>query len=489
LANTAGSTAPNQELLPSIIDDLDFSLIGASNDLFDSNQGADPARSISPQYYSSVITGPSTAPPLYCSKSPNYFEEPYRRQSLSKPIPTTCDCNTQPTLSPTHFPGRRSDAGPPHQMPISQHEAPEERQNVCYQLTPAGESCNNRPRSGCAHMRCSSLSEHEQQDWQNQGMDLTDVNTPLLSLSIPAQARLPSEMRLPTPGDSASSSSTKSPPTVRAVLPATNPDSHVQNDTSNSNSAAITTTTTKTNTSTMQQSSSPSADLETRFERIFDAIEEAGFDSIDSMAASYYTARFPAGSLCAAAQSLSRRRHLRSFLEDVRDAARRWDAGESQGYQEATIKSATGVYVEELAGLRDRAAAAGCVGTGISGMGGTGGATRTDSVKRIRDAVLDEEMVKLLKDEKRLLRERVRSPSHFLYCFYSYSYSTFHTSFASSPLLSLQTSPDFFFQLTHRPIHQTPENWSFLMELARSAGLSQPESSQIVCLFLCLLMG
>jgi hypothetical protein len=138
-----------------------------------------------------------------------------------------------------------------------------------------------------------------------------------------------------------------------------------------------------------------SADLETRFERIFDVIEEAGFDSIDSMAACYYTTTFSPNSPCASAQSLSRRRHLRKFLEDIRESARGWDAGESRGYQEGIIKCTTSVYTDEL----------GCI---KNDLGRAGAVARVDSMKRIRDAVLDEETVRLLKDEKRLLREKVR---------------------------------------------------------------------------------
>jgi hypothetical protein len=110
------------------------------------------------------------------------------------------------------------------------------------------------------------------------------------------------------------------------------------------------------------------------------------------MAACYYTMTFSPNSLCASAQALSRRRYLRKFLEDVRQGARGWNVGEAQGYQEGIVGSAVSVCVEELGRLRE----------GMSGEGGS-----VESVRRIREAVLDREMIGGLREEKRLLKERV----------------------------------------------------------------------------------
>lgn len=325
--NTAASTASNQDLIPAMIDDLDFSLICGPNDMFNSNQGTNPARSMSPQYYSSVFAAPSTAPPLFGSKSPNLIEEHFRRQSMPKAMSATSECNPKSALMPTRFPSLWSDAGRQYQTPTTQYEVIEERQNICCQLAPAEEPCS-RTGSSCTNLHHPSLSKHEQQDWQNQGVDLTSTNFPISRVSIPTQRQFPPEASLPTPINSAPSSSTKSPLlTMQSAFssnqPVPNPYLHY----------------TTAHSSTTPRIASP--DLETRFKRIFDAIEEPGFDSIDSMAACYYTTTFPSNSLCASAQSLSRRRDLRKFLEDIRESARGWDAGESQGYQEGIIMSAT----------------------------------------------------------------------------------------------------------------------------------------------------
>lgn len=352
--------------------------------MFNSNQGTNPARSISPQYCSPVFAAPSTSPPFFGSKGPNLLEGHFRRQSMPSAISTTCECNPKSALVPTRFPPLWSEACRQHQIPTTQHEVLEERQNICCQSTPSEEPCS-RTGSSCTNLYRPSVSEHEQRDWQNQGIDLTSMSSPLSRISIPTQGRLPSEAHLLTPINSAPSSLTKSPLlTAQSALPSNQPvPNPYLHDTTAQSSATRRTA---------------STDLETRFELIFDAIEEAGFDSIDSMAGCYYTTTFPPNSLCASAQSLSRRRHLRKFLEDIRESARGWDAGESQGYQDGIIMSATCVYVDELGWLKDR---------GCSGTAGAGVVASVDSMKRIRDAALDDEMVRVLKDEKRLLRERV----------------------------------------------------------------------------------
>lgn len=99
---------------------------------------------------------------------------------------------------------------------------------------------------------------------------------------------------------------------------------------------------------------STSLSLETRFERILKLVEEAGFDTLDGMAAAYYTAKFQPDSRVHYAQSQSRTRYLRPFLQALNVNSTDWPPQEVAGYKDGTARSAVGVYVEELAGLRQR---------------------------------------------------------------------------------------------------------------------------------------
>lgn len=94
--------------------------------------------------------------------------------------------------------------------------------------------------------------------------------------------------------------------------------------------------------------------LEARFERILELVEEAGFDTLDGMAAAYYTAKFQPDSRAYYAQSQSRTRYLRPFLQALNVNSTDWPRREAAGYKDGIARSAVGVYVEELAGLRQR---------------------------------------------------------------------------------------------------------------------------------------
>lgn len=97
-----------------------------------------------------------------------------------------------------------------------------------------------------------------------------------------------------------------------------------------------------------------SLSLETRFERILELVEEAGFDTLDGMAAAYYTAKFQPDSRAHYAQFQSRTRYLRPFLQALNINSTDWPRREAAGYKDGIARSAVGVYVEELAGLRQR---------------------------------------------------------------------------------------------------------------------------------------
>lgn len=97
-----------------------------------------------------------------------------------------------------------------------------------------------------------------------------------------------------------------------------------------------------------------SLSLETRFERILKLVEEAGFDTLDGMAAAYYTAKFQPDSHAHYAQSQSRTRYLRPFLQALNVNSTDWPRREVAGYKDGIARSAVGFYVEELAGFRQR---------------------------------------------------------------------------------------------------------------------------------------
>lgn len=94
--------------------------------------------------------------------------------------------------------------------------------------------------------------------------------------------------------------------------------------------------------------------LETRFERILKLVEEAGFDTLDGMAAAYYTAKFQPDSRAHYAQFQSRTRYLRPFLQALNVNSTDWPRREAAGYKDGIARSAVGVYVEELVSLRQR---------------------------------------------------------------------------------------------------------------------------------------
>lgn len=94
--------------------------------------------------------------------------------------------------------------------------------------------------------------------------------------------------------------------------------------------------------------------LETRFERILKLVEEAGFDTLDGMAAAYYTAKFQPDSRAHYAQFQSRTRYLRPFLQAINVNSTDWPRREAAGYKDGIARSAVGVYVEELVSLRQR---------------------------------------------------------------------------------------------------------------------------------------
>ncbi|KAI1384934.1 uncharacterized protein F4822DRAFT_433470 [Hypoxylon trugodes] len=96
---------------------------------------------------------------------------------------------------------------------------------------------------------------------------------------------------------------------------------------------------------------SPQEDEALRLEKVLDAIDEAGFDSVDSMATAYYTSVFPPESPLHSAQALSKRRHLRKLLVALHESSKRWDAQESHNFHEGVMRSAEDILIDEMKSL------------------------------------------------------------------------------------------------------------------------------------------
>lgn len=107
-------------------------------------------------------------------------------------------------------------------------------------------------------------------------------------------------------------------------------------------------------------------------------VEQAGFDSIDSMATHYYTAEFAEFSSVRHAQRLSRARRLRSLLASLHGSHRGWSERERTGYREEISRAAESLYAEELRELPG-AMMSGSGGGSGGGGGGSGGSGASSS--------------------------------------------------------------------------------------------------------------
>ncbi|CAD6567305.1 MAG: hypothetical protein ASARMPREDX12_000196 [Alectoria sarmentosa] len=200
--------------------------------------------------------------------------------------------------------------------------------------------------------------------------------------------------------------------------------------------------------STASNESQQSAPIDpgSEFERILDVVEEAGFDSIDMMAAQYYSAKFKPNSTSQRAQANSRSRDLRRLLQALHKTAKQWSKQETQAYEEEIVRSAKSICLEELRLFRERQAD--CprrpsISRTESALGSSSSTSMTGqnrssagTVDQLRQLLLQEESSQPTQQEKRLLRQCL------------------------------------------------PETWSLLSELARSPDLPPAQVSQAVYDFL-----
>lgn len=197
-------------------------------------------------------------------------------------------------------------------------------------------------------------------------------------------------------------------------------------------------------TASNESQKSTHSNSEGEFERILDVVEEAGFDSIDMMAAQYYSAKFKPNSTSQLAQANSRSRDLRRLLQALQKTAKEWSKQETQAYEEEIVRSAKSICLEELRVFRKRQADS----PRRPGLSRTESAPSSSSsvadkncysagtVDQLRQLLMKEESSQPIQQEKRLLRQRL------------------------------------------------PETWSLLSELARGSDLPPAQVSQVVYDFL-----
>ncbi|OJD13928.1 hypothetical protein AJ78_05665 [Emergomyces pasteurianus Ep9510] len=91
---------------------------------------------------------------------------------------------------------------------------------------------------------------------------------------------------------------------------------------------------------------------EERLEKILSVIEEEGYESMDALAAEYYTGQFPKDSLLASEQFHSRTRRLGRLLHQIHQSCKTWSKIETAGYRDIVIRTAEELFQEEVRSRR-----------------------------------------------------------------------------------------------------------------------------------------
>ncbi|PNY25065.1 Uncharacterized protein TCAP_04989 [Tolypocladium capitatum] len=175
----------------------------------------------------------------------------------------------------------------------------------------------------------------------------------------------------------------------------------------------------------------PSMPLEARFQRIADVVEEAGFDSIDSMMAAYYAATLSEDSTMRQTRSGNQTRRLRGFFSSLHSSHKAWGERERRVYREEIVRAAEGIYAEELRDLANAAVHTEERASSKYFEKMSVDARRTDIVDQVLDILSNEDIAAFLKKDKEILQD----------C--------------------------------------APETWSLMTELARNAGLLRQQRAQI----------
>ncbi|KAI1379246.1 hypothetical protein F4677DRAFT_442972 [Hypoxylon crocopeplum] len=134
-------------------------------------------------------------------------------------------------------------------------------------------------------------------------------------------------------------------------------------------------------------------DQVSRFKKVLEAIDDAGFDSLDSMAAAYYTSVFPTGSPVHSAQALSKKRHLKRLLTTLHESAKTWDEQETQNFREGIMQSAEDILIDEMQSLD----------LNILKRGGN-----NEIIGRLESLFFDKESFEATKENKMVFKHRKR---------------------------------------------------------------------------------
>lgn len=169
----------------------------------------------------------------------------------------------------------------------------------------------------------------------------------------------------------------------------------------------------------------PKEDETSRLEKVLEAIDEAGFDSLDSMVAVYYTSEFPCGSPIHSAQALSKKRHLRRLLATLHESAKNWDAQELQNFREGIMRNAEDILVDEMQSLD---------------MDSLNGPGNDKTLGKLESAFVGREGYEATKENKKVFKQRAT------------------------------------------------ETWSLLTELGNAVGIQPAQNAQIVSTFLSMLV-
>ncbi|KAH0541629.1 hypothetical protein FGG08_003919 [Glutinoglossum americanum] len=365
---------PAQDCVAVMVREMDFSLLNAPTDMHDSSEAKDVARLVAPQDNATLGSphGPDT-PSSFGMKSEDMLAYQVQRQCFPGSLSFGCQCTLMATseIAPAQSPSYWPNLECHHQTHTPQ-ESPQEVLQGQKSAYKRGRTVSDP--SGSVQVRPSR---------PNNQADSSVANTTDSGL----EAHIPRAI------------------SVDALL-------------GNGGSGG-----------TLQPT------LEDRFERILDVVEKAGFSSIDSMVAEYYTAKFREDTAPHSSQSLSRSRHLRRLLASLHDSIKSWSSREARGYREEIVRSAESIYVEELQQLRQKNVQEEASLRQVA-VGGSESGQRAAAGEKTGQLFPSVESNPLLKHGHTLLQESV------------------------------------------------PETWSLLMELARNAGLPQPQRSQAASAFL-----
>lgn len=145
------------------------------------------------------------------------------------------------------------------------------------------------------------------------------------------------------------------------------------------------------------------------FERIQEFVEDAGFESLESMMAAYYSSSFNAGTSSKPAQAVGRSRRLRSFLSAIHRNHTSWGEQERSTYREEIVRAAEGIYADELSTMVHGATENSSSRT-LSMAGSSKPSAETSRVyiaHRLQNIISDHEIQEFMRKDRKELQDTV----------------------------------------------------------------------------------